>query len=353
MSGCFRQSFSDVGLRTQEVCSNSILHGLSEVWSTETPIFIPSPAEYDLKPIDVLYGSYNPDKQKITLYVEAIKRDAHLFGDFHDFLDVVRMHEYAHAIVYCGISLEKMDSAMSQYDCLCETDWSDFLKKRLEILNKIDKASHEFLAQSITLSAIESLIKLDSSENSKGVRLRKVFSKLEERQLNDYHIPAEIKKIISDVEWNFILDAVRTETDIPHKSNTFNEDIKELCIMSAKQIAKEWTVPIEDSSISPLKESLASFQNQNPNGYFSLLINRLNSLKICVFSKEHPPPHFNVILGNESANYQIKDCKQLNGGLREYYCQISKWHKAHKALLIEKWNLLRPTDCPVGLYKED
>jgi len=72
-----------------------------------------------------------------------------------------------------------------------------------------------------------------------------------------------------------------------------------------------------------------------------------------VFSNEHPPPHFGVKCGSETANYTIKDCVPLNRELRGYYRAISTWHAENKAKLIEAWNSRRPTDCPVGAYRED
>ncbi len=80
---------------------------------------------------------------------------------------------------------------------------------------------------------------------------------------------------------------------------------------------------------------------------------RLNGLKIQVFSDEHPPPHFRVEYAGDSANFTIRDCQKLNGGLNKWERNIRKWHKEHKADLIEAWNRLRPADCPVGVYAED
>jgi hypothetical protein len=38
--------------------------------------------------------------------------------------------------------------------------------------------------------------------------------------------------------------------------------------------------------------------------------------------------------------------------LSRFFRQIQEWHKAHKQNLIATWNNTRPSDCPVGHYRE-
>ncbi len=83
------------------------------------------------------------------------------------------------------------------------------------------------------------------------------------------------------------------------------------------------------------------------------LVANLNGLKIEIFSREHPPPHFRINYAGETANYSIKDCTQLNGSLKKWYRNIRDWHSQNKNLLIETWNKTRPSDCPVGQYREE
>ena len=78
----------------------------------------------------------------------------------------------------------------------------------------------------------------------------------------------------------------------------------------------------------------------------------LDGLKIQIFSNEHPPPHFRVEYAGETANFSIKDCSKLNGGLTRWDRNIRRWHASHKSQLIEVWNRTRPSDCPVGEYRE-
>lgn len=77
-----------------------------------------------------------------------------------------------------------------------------------------------------------------------------------------------------------------------------------------------------------------------------------DGLKIQIFAKEHPPPHFRVICAGETANFTIKDCTKINGSLNKWERNIKEWHMQNKDRLIEVWNKTRPSDCPVGVYRE-
>jgi hypothetical protein len=116
----------------------------------------------------------------------------------------------------------------------------------------------------------------------------------------------------------------------------------------------EWTIDLEGDAVGELLESINRGRMVRP-GLRSLneqTIARYHNVKIQVFSDEHPPPHFRVEAGGETANFTIKDCAKLNGKLDAYRYNIQDWHAKHKQLLIDKWNSSRPTGCPVGLYKE-
>lgn len=75
-------------------------------------------------------------------------------------------------------------------------------------------------------------------------------------------------------------------------------------------------------------------------------------LKVQIFSREHPPPHFRVFYAGENAHFSISDCQKLVGGLAKWERTIRAWHAENKGKLIEVWNRTRPSDCPVGAYRE-
>lgn len=118
----------------------------------------------------------------------------------------------------------------------------------------------------------------------------------------------------------------------------------------------EWKIEIPELLANELENCFLMGPIIDDNGIRSINeeeFGRLNGLKIEVFSNEHPPPHFRVCYAGECNNFTIKDCTPINGnGLSTYFRNIKKWHKANKNKLIEFWDKKRPSDCPVGKYKE-
>jgi hypothetical protein len=121
----------------------------------------------------------------------------------------------------------------------------------------------------------------------------------------------------------------------------------------------EWVVRVEDAeAIAQLRLALNSCERNGgsrppSSGLLDFLVDRFSGLRIEVFSREHPPPHFRVCADGESANYRISDCAQVSGGLRRYHSEIRRWHVKHKTELIKVWDERRPADCPVGAYREE
>jgi type I restriction enzyme, R subunit len=121
---------------------------------------------------------------------------------------------------------------------------------------------------------------------------------------------------------------------------------------------REWSIQVSDQrAVRRLQVALSIFESdqadKRPINYSpAFSVDRFAGLRVEVFSDEHPPPHFRVSCNGETANYKISDCAQLNGGLVRYYGVIKAWHAENKPKLIETWNERRPTDCPVGAYRD-
>lgn len=81
-------------------------------------------------------------------------------------------------------------------------------------------------------------------------------------------------------------------------------------------------------------------------------VGKINGLTVCIFADEHPPPHVCIKYQGESANYRISDGHRIAGGLARYDRQVIPWLVSNKAKLITEWDNSRPTDCPVGKYRE-
>jgi type I restriction enzyme, R subunit len=120
----------------------------------------------------------------------------------------------------------------------------------------------------------------------------------------------------------------------------------------------EWVVPFIDPQAAKrlnvaLDIAASEFSKSRFVGDIAAeRVDMFRGFKVEVFSNEHAPPHFRVKYAGETANYQISDCTQINGGLARYFNTIREWHAKNKQKLIETWDKRRPTDCPVGKYRE-
>jgi hypothetical protein len=330
-----------------------------ERFSNKTPAFIPArPEQEGWRPIDVLYGSYDPVSRSVDIYIDNIRRDAPLFGECADVLQVVRLHEYAHATVHLGILLDEAVDILETIGPAGYTDWNIFLDDRARAFEETDAASHEYLAQAITLAA---LARLPDSYQSE--RLRTTFEAMERRQPPHYVVPDDIKASVHLVDWSLVIAAARRDIDVFRGS-----EFSLLAGLSAlarefasgagepSSVDRQWIVGFQDqTAVGQLKDSLSAAERRDarPAGdALERLVDRFGALRIEVFAREHPPPHFRVICGGESANYRIADCHQLNGGLRREYRIVREWHAQNKDKLIDAWNRHRPSDCPVGEYRE-
>lgn len=119
----------------------------------------------------------------------------------------------------------------------------------------------------------------------------------------------------------------------------------------------KWIIELKSEIIASLEESIRQGPILNDKGMRRLeekLVDKIDGLKVEIFSNEHPPPHFKVTYQGESNNFSIKDSEPLNGnGLKKWFRNIKKWHLENKDILINFWNVNRPTDCPVGKYREE
>lgn len=116
----------------------------------------------------------------------------------------------------------------------------------------------------------------------------------------------------------------------------------------------EWTVDASDECIATLAKSFqhGPVMDDGRRLLEEQFVGHIQGLKVEIFSDEHPPPHFRVKYAGETANYAIRDCRQLNGGLKRWYRTVKDWHSENKQALIDTWNRTRPSDCPVGEYRE-
>lgn len=85
-----------------------------------------------------------------------------------------------------------------------------------------------------------------------------------------------------------------------------------------------------------------------------VLVERVDGLRITIWPREHPPPHFHLEGNDIDASFSIDECKLIAGTVDSRSEKLIRWwHKRSKHLLIKKWNKMRPTDCLVGIYPKE
>ncbi|MCC6696846.1 MAG: hypothetical protein IT365_14540 [Candidatus Hydrogenedentes bacterium] len=137
-------------------------------------------------PIDGCLGTYAPASQKITLFRLGIKRVAKILDLREaDVQYVVRIHEWAHALLHIGFCESARLRILQD-----ETCWPAELEVASNRYANIDDKLHERLAQLLTHDGIQSLRAASTLPQSKAAldRIADCFEKLTRRCPPDYHI---------------------------------------------------------------------------------------------------------------------------------------------------------------------
>jgi Domain of unknown function (DUF4160) len=114
-------------------------------------------------------------------------------------------------------------------------------------------------------------------------------------------------------------------------------------------------IPITGPLLDDLSEQLFWEEDDFSSRYYEpgvaySIVARVSGLTIMIWADEHPPPHFHVRYQGEDASFSISKCERLASteGLIRYERRIREWWESRQYDLIQKWNEMRPTDCPVG-----
>lgn len=79
------------------------------------------------------------------------------------------------------------------------------------------------------------------------------------------------------------------------------------------------------------------------------LVDRVRGMKVEIYAREHPPPHFHVLAADIDATLSLKDGSLLEGHLTGRELRLIEWwYRRSRPLLIRTWNETRAFDCPVG-----
>ena len=161
-----------------------------EVFSDAQPRFRPqSQEEEKLIPIDELLGQYNYRKRSIEIFAKNIIHfaESELKCDVGRLEYIVRIHEYAHALLHLGVSWDDEPSLIRNHTDGQQTDWKPFLQTRSVAFRSLRSDFHEFIAQVISWMVIGVLEPLGERN-----QIQDLFVRLMERQPKKYVLNAEI-----------------------------------------------------------------------------------------------------------------------------------------------------------------
>ena len=124
----------------------------SEVTSKkEPPISLTDRSESIV--IDGTLGLYDPSKRKITVFQKGIKRAAKILrARPEDLLQIVRLHEWSHALLHLGLEEAEYKSVLQNNSL-----WTDQLARLDSWFNALEPNLHETLAQLLTRESLRLL----------------------------------------------------------------------------------------------------------------------------------------------------------------------------------------------------
>jgi hypothetical protein len=171
-----------------------------EVFSQDLPQYQPNSRERDLAPIDILYGAYSAETLVARTFIRRIELDADRYGSrADDLMNVVRIHEYAHAVVHLGIDQQDTKDCLSRFGPEGITDWDSFRVERQQAYRNLEPEVHEFLAQAITwVSVCKRCAEIGSDS------LLETFVGLEQYQPAEYILPMGAKAAALFADWPLI-----------------------------------------------------------------------------------------------------------------------------------------------------
>jgi len=72
------------------------------------------------------------------------------------------------------------------------------------------------------------------------------------------------------------------------------------------------------------------------------LVDKINNLKIHIYSNDHNPPHFHVLTDNINASFNIKTGELIKGSIDpKDQKRINYFYESHRETLLEIWKDLR------------
>jgi hypothetical protein len=324
-----------------------LLGGPTEIFSQRMPAYSPAHGEDDLAPIDVLYGHYDPQHLLVVCYVNRIRADAGRYAAaVQDLLTIVRIHEYAHAVVHTGLDLRRIEDQLSIFGVWDITDWNSFRASRDQAFVALDENSHELLAQAITWACL-----CHETAQVRSKHLPEIFLAVEARQPPPHRLSPHIRQRASSACWPLVLSTARGEIDDKRGSAfSMTEGLAALIAQTGKRNALT-ELPHDDPlapMITELQRRLATADIPSPKTN-----TEANRLELLLLQKQHTElrmyketahhrPHFHIEYKNEfEATYALDSFERLAGYMpRKYEDHILGLAKENQNQLVGRWHSL-------------
>jgi hypothetical protein len=350
----------DARTLAERLTGNVMLHSPTETFSQLMPTYSPPPEDEGLAPIDIVYGHYSPESRLIEIFVNRIRHGAQQFGwEFADLLEIVRIHEYAHAIVHIGIDIRSVEHQLNTFlpGQNTSTDWESFTKERDKAFSTVDDESHELLAQAITLGCLS-----QQSDQFDSQRLIDTFLALAERQPRKYRLPPEVTlHTARHADWGVVLWAARGEIDCCRGSSFKLTDGLASLIRETAELPGSTEASANSALTLFVDELQRRLANVDPamkksnSGNMELLFLKKGLLEVRMYQERaHKRPHFHIEYKRQyRASYALDTCEIIIGHMpKKYEAEILPLAAAMKDQLIEAWHALngsvritRSADC--------
>lgn len=112
-----------------------------------------------------------------------------------------------------------------------------------------------------------------------------------------------------------------------------------------------------DDLLEPLAELLGKGYEVWRDGQLmviKVLVARVHGLRIEIRIREHAPPHFHLTGDSTDASFSLDDCALIDGHVDPRHERLIKWwFQRSQPKLVEIWDRTRPSDCPVGVWRQE
>jgi hypothetical protein len=140
----------------------------------------------EIIPIDESLGLYSPDSQEIIIFQKGIQRASDILRVNPEHINiVVRLHEWAHAILHLGVAEDDRLKIVED-----DSHWNIVLNASTKLFKEMEHGLHELLAQTLTLYCIQYLKQASRTDQGKDAsgRIEYTFHHLASRQPPEYRI---------------------------------------------------------------------------------------------------------------------------------------------------------------------